>query len=138
MQKPRILIINDNESIRELLRINLFLRNYDAAAIPGKTNVFDLVNEFKPDIVIIDLMLNLIDGFELCRLICSETDFSVIGLNTRGNDSDKLDCLEIGVSDYLVLPIGIDEILARIKAVLRSRRFLREKSDYRYREWSAI
>jgi len=134
----RILIVNDEESIREMLRINLVMRGYDVAVSPGNEGVHDLVKDFNPDVVITDIVLNVIDGFELCRKICSETNSSVIGINMRGIDSDMLECIEIGVSEFLNLPAGVDEILARVKAVLRSRRLLKNGKTFKYREWSAI
>jgi DNA-binding response OmpR family regulator len=125
MNRPKILIINDEAALRDFFRFNLQMRGYDVTDTLGLPDVYTLVEKEQPDLVILDLMVRGIDGVELCRRICRSTDSSVIAFNMRGGENDLLRCLEIGVDDYLGKPIGVDELMARVRAVLRNKRFIK-------------
>jgi DNA-binding response OmpR family regulator len=127
MSPPRILIVNDEHSLRDLFRFNLEARGYEVSALDSKDKILSLMDEYKPDTVILDLNLIYADGFELCRRICMRKNASVIAFNMRGGESDLLKCLQLGVDDYIGKPFGVDELMARVRAVLRSRRF--DESD---------
>jgi len=138
MSKPRVLIVNDEAAIREFFRFNLAARGFDVMESQGNELVFSHIREFSPDIVILDIMANKIDGFELCNKICNETDASVIGFNMRGGDADMIRCLEMGVDDYFNRPLGVAELMTRIYAILRGKRFSSACDFINSREWSAI
>ena len=121
MNRPRILIVNDEASLRDFFRINLQMRGYDVIDTMGTPEVLAAVEKGKPDLVILDLMVRGTDGFGLCRWICQSTRSSVIAFNMRGGENDLLRCLEMGVDDYLGKPIGVDELMARVRAVLRNK-----------------
>jgi DNA-binding response OmpR family regulator len=114
--RPRILVVNDESALRDFFRINLKVRGPEVLAI---------MQEEQPDLVILDLTVRGVDGFELCRQICQSSLSSVIAFNMRGNESDLLRCLEMGVDDYLGKPFGVDELMARVWAVLRRKRLTR-------------
>jgi DNA-binding response OmpR family regulator len=122
MNRPRVLVVNDEAAIRDFFRFNLQMRGYDVTDSLGHSEVFTLVEKEKPDLVILDLMVRGLDGFGLYRRICQSTRSSVIAFNMRGGEGDLLRCLEMGVDDYLGKPIGVDELMARVKAVLRNNR----------------
>lgn len=121
MKRPRILIVNDEASLRDFFRFNLQRRGYDVTDAMGSPEVRGLVEKERPDLVILDLMVRGTDGFVLCRWICQSTRSSVIAFNMRGGENDLLRCLEMGVDDYLGKPIGVDELMARVRAVLRNK-----------------
>ncbi|GEM_PF-3498188 len=121
MNRPKVLIVNDEAAIRDFFHFNLQRRGYEVTDTLGTPEVMALVENEDPDLVILDLMVRGVDGFGLCRRICQSTRSSVIAFNMRGGESDLLRCLEIGVDDYLGKPIGVDELMARVRAVLRNK-----------------
>jgi DNA-binding response OmpR family regulator len=127
MYSPRILVVNDEASLRSFFHFNLNVRGYEVIDTLGSPEVFDLVQSENPDLVILDLMVQGVDGFELCRNICQNSGSSVIAFNMRGGEADLLRCLEMGVCDYLGKPFGVDELMARVRAVLRHRQWAKEK-----------
>ncbi len=125
MACPRIFVVNDEAPLRDFFRINLKVRGYDVFDTMGTPDILAEIEKQRPDLVILDLMVSGVDGFELCRQICEASISSVIAINLRGGDTDLIRCLEMGVDDYLGKPFGVDELLARIGAVLRHRRWVR-------------
>jgi two-component system, OmpR family, KDP operon response regulator KdpE len=122
MSRTRILIVNEEQVLREFFRFNLTRRGYEVLECPGDSGVFDVITKEKPDLVIMDLMVSGADGFEICRRICEAQEPSLIVFNMRGGEADLLRCLEIGVDDYMGKPFGVNELIARIHAVLRHKR----------------
>jgi DNA-binding response OmpR family regulator len=121
MNHPRILIVNDEAALRDFFRFNLQMRGYEVTETLGTPEVLLIVEKEQPDLVILDLMVRGVDGFGLCRRICQSTRSSVIAFNMRGGENDLLRCLEMGVDDYLGKPIGVDELMSRVRAVLRNK-----------------
>ena len=121
MSHPRILIINDYAPLRALLRINLKVRGYAVTDMCSTNNLPETVRKEKPNLVILDLVLDEVDGMDTCRQICREGCSSVLAINLRSGESDMLKCLEMGVADYISKPFGVDELMARIEAALRHR-----------------
>jgi DNA-binding response OmpR family regulator len=122
LTRPRVLVVNDESALRDFFRINLKVRGCDVLVTLGSPEVLALLKKEQPDLVILDLTVRGVDGFELCRQICQASLTSVIAFNMRGNESDLLRCLEMGVDDYLGKPFGVDELMARVWAVLRRKR----------------
>lgn len=120
-----ILVVNDEPAIRDFFRFNLQVRGYEVIDTSGTSVVLDIVKKEMPDLTILDLMVRAVDGFELCRQICAYSSSRVIAFNMRGGDVDLLRCLEMGVDDYLGKPFGVDELMCRVRAVLRCRRFIK-------------
>ena len=125
MNRPKVLIVNDEASLRDFFHFNLQRRGYEVIDTMGTPEVLALVEHEEPDLVILDLMVRGVEGFGLCRRICQTTQSSVIAFNMRGGESDLLRCLEMGVDDYLGKPIGVDELMTRVRAVLRNKRSVR-------------
>jgi DNA-binding response OmpR family regulator len=121
--QPYIMVIIDEPALKELFRINLSVRGYDILDIPGCEKSVSIAEKSKPDLVIIDLMVSEVDGFDICKQLCKLDIAPVIAFNMRGSDADLLRCFELGVDDYIGKPFGVDELMARINAVLRHKRF---------------
>jgi two-component system, OmpR family, alkaline phosphatase synthesis response regulator PhoP len=118
MQKI-IVIVEDDENILEIVSYNLEKNGYK---IKGFQKGHDFLNYFekkKPDMVILDLMLPDIDGFDICREIKNKSNLPVIILSAKGEELDKVIGLELGADDYIVKPFSVRELLARIKNVLK-------------------
>jgi two-component system KDP operon response regulator KdpE len=77
------------------------------------------VDKDPPDLVLLDMMLPKVDGFEVCRRLRQWSQVPIIGVSARGDTADKVKCLDLGADDYITKPFGIDELIARVKAVLR-------------------
>jgi two-component system, OmpR family, KDP operon response regulator KdpE len=125
MERSIVIVVNDEVALRNFFRFNLKARGFEVYDVTGCPEVLELVEEKQPDIVILDLMVRDVDGFALCKQICEMGTSSVIALNMRGSESDLIRCLDMGVADYLNKPFGVDELLARINAVLRHQRWLK-------------
>jgi DNA-binding response OmpR family regulator len=122
MTRPCILIVTDQSGLSDFFRINTKVGGCDVLASPGSPDVLAIMQKERPDLVILDLTVRGMDGLELCRKICQDSSPSVIAFNMWGNESDLLRCLEMGVDDYLGKPFGVDELIARVWAVLRRKR----------------
>ncbi len=122
-----ILVVEDELVLRETLAYNLEKQGYQVhTAAEGNTGV-DLALEVKPDLILLDIMLPGIDGFEACRLLRKEMNVPILMLTARTDEIDKIVGLEVGADDYLTKPFSMRELLARIKALLRRVRITREE-----------
>ncbi len=119
MPKATILIVDDELSIIKFLRANL--RNSDYAvltAMDGDEALKTTETEL-PDLVILDITMPVMDGFEVCRRIREWSQVPIIMLSARSDENDKVKCLDLGADDYITKPFGAGEMLARINAVMR-------------------
>jgi len=114
-----ILVIEDEKRIAEWIRLYLERSGYKTGvAYDGKTGL-DSARSLNPDLIILDLMLPHLDGRELCRILRQESDVPIIMLTSKGQKKDKISGLNCGADDYVVKPFDADELVGRIKAVLR-------------------
>lgn len=119
MANEKILIVDDDKNICELLRLYLAKEGYETAmAYDGETAVSAFESE-KPALVLLDIMMPKMDGWEVCRRIRAVSEVPVIMLTAKGETFDKVLGLELGADDYVVKPFDSKEVVARIKAVLR-------------------
>ncbi len=119
MAKEKVLIADDDKNICELLRLYLAKEGYDTVlAYDGEAAVAAFERE-KPDMVLLDIMMPKMDGWEVCRRIRAAGSTPVIMLTAKGETFDKVLGLELGADDYVVKPFDTKEVVARIKAVLR-------------------
>lgn len=123
----RILIVEDELVLRETLTYNLVKEGYEVSAAADGHRALELVQEDAPDLILLDVMLPGLDGFEVCRTIRKEHTVPIIMLTARDDVVDKVVGLEIGADDYLTKPFSMRELLARVKAQLRRARLLREQ-----------
>lgn len=125
MKSEKILVVEDEFSINDVLCFALRKEGYDVRSVFTGKEALVMAESFKPDLVLLDLMLPDIDGFEVCKEISKET--YIIMLTARGELIDKLLGLELGADDYMVKPFEIKEVLARIKAVFgRNHKVIKE------------
>jgi len=118
----RALVVEDDPNIVDLIRSNLAVRGFDTVVSADGTRALNLLETESPDIVLLDLMLPEIDGFELCRLIRERSSVAIIVVSARGGERDKVTALNMGADDYLTKPFSIEELMARITATLRRTR----------------
>lgn len=116
----KILIVEDEESIRGFLKINLKRNDFNVLETDNGEAALEIVEKENPKIVILDVMLPGIDGFEVCKILReSNKEIGIIMLTAKGQDMDKIIGLEYGADDYIVKPFNPMELLLRIKAILR-------------------
>jgi len=118
-KKYKIMVVDDEEDVVEFLRPYLRDEGFDVlSAYDGEQAL--VVNRLKsPDLIILDIMMPGLDGFEICKKIRATSNVPIIMLTARGEDVDKIVGLEVGADDYIVKPCNPREVIARIKAVLR-------------------
>ena len=118
----RILIIDDEEHILELLDFNLSLEGYEVITTMSSLDGLDIIKQDKPDLVLLDWMLPKMSGIELLNIIRSDEDYddiAVIMLTAKNMEEDKLEGLTIGADDYVTKPFSIKELSARVKNILK-------------------
>jgi two-component system phosphate regulon response regulator PhoB len=119
---PNILVVEDEESLATLLQYNLEKEGYDVALAGDGDEALLMVEEKLPDLVVLDWMLPKVSGIEVCRRLRQKPEsrnVPIIMLTARGEDSDRVRGLDTGADDYLVKPVSMSELSARIRAVLR-------------------
>ncbi|MFG2981645.1 response regulator [Streptomyces sp. NPDC048258] len=116
---PRVLLIEDDPSIREGVGLGLRRRGHEVSAAETGEAGLDLMASFRPELVLLDLMLPGINGVQVCRRIRETSEVPIIMLTARGDDFDIVIGLEAGADDYIVKPARTEVIEARVKAVLR-------------------
>ena len=124
MNKTRILVVDDDQTIIDLLGAALSLEGWQVLAAKDGVQALKMVEEEAPDLVVLDIMLPLIDGFEVCRRIRHRSIIPIITLSARGDVEDKVKCLNLGADDYVTKPFRVDELIARINAVLRRNKII--------------
>ena len=115
----RILVVDDEPQILRALRINLRAREYDVVTAASGTTALRAAAEHPPDLVVLDLGLPDMDGVEVIRGLRGWTAAPIIVLSGRTGSADKVAALDVGADDYVTKPFGVDELLARIRAVSR-------------------
>lgn len=122
MKKTTILIVDDEKHILELVKFNLEKEGYRVISAQNGLQAFETAKAEKPDLILLDVMLPEIDGFEVCRMIQRDSEIGeipIIMLTARSEEIDKILGLEIGADDYITKPFSPRELLARVKAMLR-------------------
>jgi len=119
MGKNTILVIDDDRNILAILAMYLNKENYDVATCERGDMALDAFRKAQPSLVVLDVMLPGLDGWEVLGKIRAESDVPVIMLTARGNTNDRVQGLDLGADDYLTKPFETKELLARIKAVMR-------------------
>ena len=117
--KQKILIVDDDENIAELISLYLSKECFETKIAYDGEEALEYFPEFAPDLVLLDLMLPGIDGYEVCREIRKNSKIPIIMLSAKGEVFDKVLGLELGADDYMIKPFDSKELVARVKAVLR-------------------
>ncbi len=125
--KQKILIVDDDMNIAELISLYLTKECFDTLMVHDGLKALEAFEQYKPNLVLLDLMLPGMDGYQICREIRTKSSVPIIILSAKGEVFDKVLGLELGADDYLMKPFDTKELVARVKAVLR--RFQTTKSD---------
>jgi two-component system KDP operon response regulator KdpE len=119
MAIARVVIVDDEPNLIKFVSQNLRARGYDVADASNGLEGVERVKEYKPDLVILDINMPGMDGFEACSYIRQFSEAAIIMLTASGNEGDKIRALDMGADDYLTKPFGIGELMARVRAVMR-------------------
>jgi len=119
MRKQTILIVDDDPVIVKFVKANLEANAYDVAVAINGSEALKAVELEPPDLVLLDIMMPEMDGFEVCRRLREWSTVPIIMLTARGDEIDRVRCLELGADDYISKPFGVNEMMARAQAVLR-------------------
>lgn len=125
----KILVVDDEVSLQETLAYNLKKQGYEVQTTGDGAEALDLAREMDPDLIILDVMLPGLDGFEICRILRREMSTPVLMLTARDDEIDRVVGLEVGADDYMAKPFSMRELVARVKAMLRRVRLIREDVD---------
>lgn len=115
----KILIVEDEANIRELLRLYLEREGYTVLEAENGVEGIKKWKSDKPDMLLLDVMMPVMDGWEVCREIRTESDVPIIMLTAKGETADRVSGLEMGADDYIVKPLEMPEVIARVRAVFR-------------------
>jgi DNA-binding response OmpR family regulator len=122
-----ILIVEDEPALRDTLSYNLKKDGFSVEAVGDGRSALESARRLKPDLIVLDLMLPEIDGFEVCRILRREMITPILMLTARDDEIDRVVGLEVGADDYLTKPFSMRELVARVKAQLRRSRLLRDE-----------
>ena len=118
-EKQRILIVDDDYNIAELISLYLTKECFETKIVGDGEEALRVFPEFQPNLILLDLMLPGIDGYQVCREIRHTSDVPIIMLSAKGETFDKVLGLELGADDYIIKPFDTKELVARVRAVLR-------------------
>lgn len=119
MNKQKILIVDDDSNIAELISLYLIKECFDTFIVEDGEQALKAFRSYQPNLILLDLMLPGIDGYEVCREIRKTSKVPIIMLSAKGEIFDKVLGLELGADDYMIKPFDSKELVARVKAVLR-------------------
>jgi len=120
--EQRLLIIEDEENLLAALKYNLEREGYSVSTAVDGEQGLETARQAKPDLVILDIMLPKLDGFEVCRILRRESDIPILMLTAKGEEVDRVVGLELGADDFVTKPFSTRELVARVRALLRRSR----------------
>ena len=118
-EKQKVLVVDDDENIAELISLYLTKECFETEIANDGETALSVFDEFAPNLILLDLMLSGIDGYQVCREIRKKSNTPIIMLSAKGEIFDKVLGLELGADDYMIKPFDSKELVARVKAVLR-------------------
>jgi DNA-binding response OmpR family regulator len=139
--RPHVLMVEDEEAIRDLVAFHLKLSDFDFTAVGNGTDALRLAGERPFDVILLDILLPGIDGITVCQAVRREgpnRETPILMLTARSEESDRVVGLESGADDYLTKPFGVRELLARLKALLRRSTRMGERAAPRTRELPVV
>jgi DNA-binding response OmpR family regulator len=123
----KILVVEDEPTLVETLEYNLSHQDYEVFTAMDGREALAIAREEHPDLIVLDLMLPGMDGIEVCRVLRQEMSVPILMLTARDEEVDKVVGLEVGADDYMTKPFSMRELMARVKALLRRERLIREE-----------
>ncbi|MCX7911544.1 MAG: response regulator transcription factor [Dehalococcoidales bacterium] len=115
----KVLVVDDDKNILDVLRYNLVQGGFTAIAAEDGMQALEKARQEKPDLIILDIMLPGLDGFEVCRILRKEMAVPILMLSAKTEEIDKVVGLELGADDYITKPFSVRELMARVRAMLR-------------------
>ena len=125
----RVLVVDDEEALTTTIAYNLRREGYQVEAVTDGERALEVAEATQPDLVVLDLMLPGMDGFEVCRQIRRTSAIPILMLTARDEEIDRVVGLEIGADDYMTKPFSMRELVARVKAMLRRRELLLQEMN---------
>jgi DNA-binding response OmpR family regulator len=123
----KVLVVEDDITLLETLEYNLSRQGYEVLSAADGIKGLEMARKERPDLIVLDVMLPGLDGLEVCRVLRREMSVPILMLTARADEVDKIVGLEVGADDYLTKPFNMRELLARVKALLRRVRLIREE-----------
>jgi DNA-binding response OmpR family regulator len=123
----KILVVEDEPTLLDTLEYNLSRQGYEVYTAADGAAALEVARRELPDLIVLDVMLPELDGFEVCRILRQEMSAPILMLTARDEEVDKIVGLEVGADDYMTKPFSMRELLARVKALLRRVRLVREE-----------
>jgi DNA-binding response OmpR family regulator len=124
----KILVVEDEPALRETLEYNLARQGYEVLTADDGWRAVEIARGERPDLIVLDLMLPGIDGLEVCRIVRQDMGVPILMLTARAGEVDRVVGLEVGADDYLTKPFSMRELVARVKALLRRVRLMRQEN----------
>lgn len=134
----KILVVEDDKTLLEALDYNLKRQGHETLTTENGRTALTLARTQKPDLIILDVMLPGLDGFEVCRILRQELSTPILMLTARSEEVDKVVGLEMGADDYLTKPFSMRELMARVKALLRRVELIREELSVESPEMASL
>jgi two-component system OmpR family response regulator len=124
----RVLVVEDDRTLLEVLQYNLAREGYDVLTAADGAKGLETARSDKPDLVILDVMLPKMDGYEVCRILRRETTVPIMMLTAKTEETDRVVGLEVGADDYVTKPFSMRELMARVRAMLRRIEMLKKEA----------
>ena len=128
MADNKVLIVEDDANLLETLKYNLRKEGYDVVTASDGERAIEIARREKPNLLILDIMLPRISGFEVCRILRKEMTVPILMLTAKADETDKIVGLEIGADDYMTKPFSMREFLARVRAMFRRAKMVEPSS----------
>ncbi len=119
MKKPQVLVVDDEPQTVKYLSANLRVRGYEVRCAQDGREALQVFERHQFHLAILDMLLPELDGFQVCRALREQSNVPIVVLSALGREKDIVRALDLGADDYLIKPFGVDELLARVRAVLR-------------------
>ena len=138
MKKTTVVVADDDPQLLRLVTRNLQLEDYDVLAASDGQQALTQIEEQPPALVLLDIMMPRLDGFSVTQRVRAFSSVPIIILTARGQDQDKIRGLDLGADDYLAKPFSVEELLARVRAVLRRSQFTAQEAGHGVLEMQTI
>jgi DNA-binding response OmpR family regulator len=125
----KILVVEDEPALQETLVYNLEKQGYTVKAVGDGRQAVETARNYQPDLILLDLMLPGLDGFEVCKILRREMSVTILMLTARDDEIDRVVGLEVGADDYISKPFSMRELMARVKAQLRRTKVIRDEME---------
>ena len=129
MVGSKVLVVEDDRTLLEVLQYNLVREGYEVLTASDGAKGLETARSGKPDLVILDVMLPKMDGYEVCRILRQETTVPIMMLTAKTEETDRVVGLEVGADDYVTKPFSMRELMARVRAMLRRTEMMKKEAE---------